>query len=285
MWEACFPAISKLKASVSADNTSLNPPDLKQCMRFAEGVSPGVTVVNAYSSALVQPAAGISPSVAMVGALFKSVEEGWEPPSHLKAFLDAGPKPISVGFGSMGLPPNAIHLIISAIRECGEHTRAVLLSGGAKLSPDDLLNDMHGSKELYDWASTHIVVCSSVPHKWLLPQCCACICHGGAGTVHAGIRARLPMVIAPVLADQFFWGNQIQRSGAGLCIAPFTAASTGLTAESLAAAISRVTAEPGFAQHSAILAAKMATEGGNAAAADVLESLLRGRHGASTASI
>jgi hypothetical protein len=39
--------------------------------------------------------------------------------------------------------------------------------------------------------------------------------HGGAGTTAAGLRAGKPTIIVPFFGDQFFWGNIIEKSGAG----------------------------------------------------------------------
>jgi hypothetical protein len=39
--------------------------------------------------------------------------------------------------------------------------------------------------------------------------------HGGAGTTAAGLRAGKPTIIVPFFGDQFFWGNVIEKSGAG----------------------------------------------------------------------
>jgi hypothetical protein len=39
--------------------------------------------------------------------------------------------------------------------------------------------------------------------------------HGGAGTTATGLRAGKPTIIVPFFGDQFFWGNVIEKSGAG----------------------------------------------------------------------
>ncbi|MFD0491303.1 nucleotide disphospho-sugar-binding domain-containing protein [Saccharopolyspora spinosporotrichia] len=47
-----------------------------------------------------------------------------------------------------------------------------------------------------------------VPHDWLFPRTAAVVHHGGAGTTGAGVRAGVPAVITPVIADQPFWAKQ-----------------------------------------------------------------------------
>jgi len=39
--------------------------------------------------------------------------------------------------------------------------------------------------------------------------------HGGAGTTAAGLRAGKPSIIVPFFGDQFFWGNVVEKCGAG----------------------------------------------------------------------
>ena len=54
-----------------------------------------------------------------------------------------------------------------------------------------------------------------VPHDWLFPRVAAVVHHGGAGTTAAGLRAGIPTVVVPILADQFFWGARVRALGAG----------------------------------------------------------------------
>ncbi len=56
--------------------------------------------------------------------------------------------------------------------------------------------------------------------------------HGGAGTTAAGLRAGKPTIIVPFFGDQFFWGNIIEKSGAG----PRPLPGKSITADSLAEA-------------------------------------------------
>jgi UDP:flavonoid glycosyltransferase YjiC (YdhE family) len=39
--------------------------------------------------------------------------------------------------------------------------------------------------------------------------------HGGAGTTSAGLRAGIPNIVIPHMADQPFWGSRVHASGAG----------------------------------------------------------------------
>jgi UDP:flavonoid glycosyltransferase YjiC (YdhE family) len=39
--------------------------------------------------------------------------------------------------------------------------------------------------------------------------------HGGAGTTAAGLRAGIPNIVLPFIADQPFWGKRVHAIGAG----------------------------------------------------------------------
>ena len=39
--------------------------------------------------------------------------------------------------------------------------------------------------------------------------------HGGVGTTSAGLRAGIPNIVVPFMADQPFWGKQVYINGAG----------------------------------------------------------------------
>ena len=39
--------------------------------------------------------------------------------------------------------------------------------------------------------------------------------HGGAGTTAAGLRAGIPNIVVPFMADQPFWGRRVRAIGAG----------------------------------------------------------------------
>ena len=49
----------------------------------------------------------------------------------------------------------------------------------------------------------------------MLPRCRMIIHHGGAGTTSAGLRAGIPNIVVPFMADQPFWGKRVYVNGAG----------------------------------------------------------------------
>jgi sterol 3beta-glucosyltransferase len=64
-------------------------------------------------------------------------------------------------------------------------------------------------------SSDDLCYLEAAPHDWLLPRCKLVIHHGGAGTTAAGLRAGVPNIVVPFMADQPFWGERVHAIGAG----------------------------------------------------------------------
>lgn len=155
---------------------------------------------------------GISPSVLprpadwpadvhLTGYWFLNADPDWTPDPALSAFLAAGPRPVYIGFGSMGSrdPEATADLVLAALERSGQ--RAVLLSGWGGLSRSEL----PGS----------VFLSGPAPHTWLLPQMAATVHHGGAGTTAAALRAGVPTTVVPFFGDQPYWGARVQALGVG----------------------------------------------------------------------
>lgn len=119
----------------------------------------------------------------VTGYWFLDEPEGWNPPDGLADFLEAGPKPVYVGFGSMGSrdAEKMADLVLEALHQTGQ--RGVVSSGWGGLSKSDLPDD--------------VFMVGSVPHSWLFPRMAAVVHHGGAGTTAAGMRAGVPRSLLP----------------------------------------------------------------------------------------
>ncbi|GAA4860011.1 glycosyltransferase [Pseudonocardia benzenivorans] len=99
------------------------------------------------------------PGLEVVGYWYPYVPDSWEPPADLAAFLQAGPAPVYVGFGSMG-PGQGERLssiLAEALRRSG--TRAVVGRGWAGL----------------EVAGDDVLVVDDVPHSWLFPRTAAVV--------------------------------------------------------------------------------------------------------------
>jgi UDP:flavonoid glycosyltransferase YjiC (YdhE family) len=118
----------------------------------------------------------------------------------LESFLHLGKPPVCISFGSMiNQDAERIDRIVQkALKQTGN--RGVILSGWSGVK---------GS------SSKDLLYLESAPHGWLLPHCKMLIHHGGAGTTAAGLRAGIPNIIVPYMADQPFWGKRVHAVGAG----------------------------------------------------------------------
>lgn len=128
---------------------------------------------------------------------------GLEPlDAELERFLDAGPAPVYVGFGSMPAedPEALTRKIVDAVVASGQ--RAVLHRGWAGLGGVDLPDSIH--------------VVGSVSHPKLFPRMAAIVHHGGAGTTANALRAGVPQVVVPHIVDQFWWAERVCRLGVGV---------------------------------------------------------------------
>jgi UDP:flavonoid glycosyltransferase YjiC (YdhE family) len=57
-----------------------------------------------------------------------------------------------------------------------------------------------------------------VPQADVMPHAAAMICHGGSGTVGAGLAAGVPMVVLPLFADQPYNAERVAELGAGIAL-------------------------------------------------------------------
>jgi sterol 3beta-glucosyltransferase len=213
-----------------------------------------VPFLNGWSSHVApDPPDWPSRGVETTGYWFLDRPDDWTPPAALTAFLDDGPPPVYVGFGSMAGrdPRRTTRIVLDALRRAG--CRGLLASGWGGLSARDLPASVH--------------LCDQVPHDWLFPRVAAVVHHGGAGTTAAGLRAGRPTVVCPFFGDQPFWGRRVHDLGAG----PPPIPQTHLTAERLARALRTVTECPSIRARAAAVGEKIRREDGVANAVAFIE--------------
>ena len=171
----------------------------------------------------------------------------------LEAFLQAGPPPVYVGFGSMAGrdPARLARTVVEALQAAGQ--RGLLAPGWGGLAPGALPPTVH--------------VVGEMPHAALFPRVKAVVHHGGAGTTHAGLRAGRPTLICPFFADQPFWGRLVHARGLG----PAPIPQRRLDAPRLAAALHTLVSDAAMATRAAALGEAMRAEDGAAAAVAALE--------------
>ncbi len=188
------------------------------------------------------------------GYWFLDPEPHWTPPSDLVSFLEAGPAPVAVGFGSMvaGEPDRLSSEILTGIRNCG--LRIVMVTGRTVF-------DAVPARDLY--------VIDAIPNHWLYPQMASVIHHGGAGTTAAGLRGGTPTIVTPVMGDQTFWGKRVAAIGAG----PNPIAAKRISAAGIENAVRRATEDPVIADRAARVGASIRGEDGIGHAIRTIESV------------
>ncbi len=214
-----------------------------------------VPMLYAYSPHLVPRPADYPPEVEVTGFWFLEEATDWQPSPDLQAFLEAGPPPVYVGFGSMSSSAGAERgrIVVEALQKSGQ--RGLLASGWGGMETGDLPESIYQI--------------DAAPHDWLFPRVAAVVHHGGSGTTAAGLRAGKPTVICPFMADQPFWGKVVQDRGVG----PAPIPQKKLTVDRLAAAISTVGTDAAMRQRAAQLGAQICAEDGVGAAVEIIEQL------------
>ena len=185
---------------------------------------PRTPILCAWSPVLLPPSSDWSPRVHVTGYYFFPYGQSYQPPGKLSAFLDGGEAPVCVTFGSMvhREKERIDRIVREALRQTAQ--RGIILSGWSKSNEP---------------ASQDFFYLEQVPHDWLLPRCKMVIHHGGAGTTAAGLRAGIPNVVTPFMADQGFWGARVQAVGVG----PKPRRVNALSVESLSQAIAEAESE------------------------------------------
>ncbi|MCC7071765.1 MAG: glycosyltransferase family 1 protein [Deltaproteobacteria bacterium] len=209
-------------------------------------------VLYGFSEAFIARPGDWPSDVRLTGFWFVEEPPGFAPPDALIRFLEAGPPPVCIGFGSMGTekPEEMSALVLDAAKRA--RVRVVLLGGWAGLKPDSLTQD--------------VFALSGVPHSWLYPRCRAVVHHGGAGTTAAAVHAGVPAVVVPFHGDQFFWASRVHKQQLG----PDPIPRGKLTSERLAAAIERATTDDRLRESSGAIGARVRAEQGALAAATMI---------------
>ncbi|KEQ95936.1 glycosyltransferase family 1 protein [Aureobasidium subglaciale EXF-2481] len=175
-----------------------------------------------WSGALVPKPADWGQHIDVCGFFFRDMPN-YKPPQDLQDFLEAGPTPIYIGFGSIVLED--VETISDIISEAVSNTgvRCILSKGWAGLC------NVSGSP--------NILEVGDCPHEWLFQKVSAVVHHGGAGTAACGLKNGLPSLVCPFFGDQPFWGEMIHAAGAG----PAPIHHKSLTPENLSEAIRYLT--------------------------------------------
>lgn len=110
----------------------------------------------------------------------------YTPPPDLKKFLQRGPPPVYIGFGSIVIddPAALSRTILEAVLITG--CRALISRGWSKLDGPE---------------SDDVMFLGDCPHEWLFQRVAVVVHHGGAGTTACGLLNGRPTTIVPFFGE------------------------------------------------------------------------------------
>ena len=182
-------------------------------------------------------------------------EPNYIPPPELVDFLQSGPRPIVISFGSVSDSNGheTTEILIDAVKMIGQ--RAIIQAGWGQLG---------GQGDLTD-----ILSIGYVPHHWLFPRASCIVHHGGAGTATSACRAGVPSIVVPHHPEQSYWGNRLFDLG----VAPKSLHRRNLTMKQLAKRMNQVLENPIMTERAQKLGTQMKSENGLITATHLVQSL------------
>ncbi|KAL8820755.1 MAG: hypothetical protein Q9191_007451 [Dirinaria sp. TL-2023a] len=155
-----------------------------------------------WSPSLIPKPPDWGDEIDIAGFIFLDLASSFRPPESLSKFLESGPPPVYIGFGSIVIddPDQFTNLIFEAVEKAG--VRALVSKGWGGLGGEENVPD-------------NIYLLENTPHDWLFPRVSAVVHHGGAGTTAIGLKCGIPTMIVPFFGDQPFWGAMVSKARAG----------------------------------------------------------------------
>jgi sterol 3beta-glucosyltransferase len=221
---------------------------------MAYGRSVGTPWLYGYSPQVLPKPGDWDEHQHITGYWFLEPPPAWRPAPELVHFLESGPPPVYIGFGSMGHgnPEHNTRLALRALELSGQ--RGLLLTGWGGLARQTM--------------PPNVFIVEDVPHAWLFPRLAAVVHHGGAGTTGMGLRAGVPNIIVPFASvDQVAWAERVETLGVG----PRAPRISRLAAEQLAQAITVAVNDAAMRARAAALGRAIRAENGIARAVEIIE--------------
>ncbi len=252
IWRAGWPAVGGPLNRWRAARFNL-PPWRSATEMFNARRGFGTPWLYAFSPGVVPKPAEWDEHHHVTGYWFLDPPPDWQPPPELERFLEDGPPPVYVGFGSMSHEDleRQTRLALRTLELAGQ--RGVLSTGWGGITRLP--------------ASPTVFYVDDVPHSWLFPRMAAVVHHGGAGTTAESLRAGVPSIVSPFVVDQYAWAEQVARLGVGVRAAPIKK----LTAEKLAEAIRSTVHDTALRARASGLGEQIRAENGIACAVDVIQ--------------
>lgn len=251
VWQAFRPTVNRWR------HAALGLPNTAFWGYFNEMEITKTPILNGFSEHIVPRPADWGEHIHLTGYWFPD-EPGWQPPRALVQFIEAGPPPVYLSFGSIpvGNFPETFHTIMAGLKASGQ--RVVLGRGWSGMEEFTLPDQIFP----IDYA----------PYGWLLPRMAGIVHHGGSGTTAFGLRAGIPGLVVPFLFDQFYWGERLAQLGVGPNPLPFKT----LTAEKLAQGIERLVTDRNMRQRATVLGEKIRAENGLQKAVKIIARIVGG---------
>ncbi|KAL3253430.1 hypothetical protein ABHI18_009501 [Aspergillus niger] len=177
-WQGLGDVVNKFRSEID-----LEPVPSSEGPCLAENLK--IPFTYCWSPALMPKPSDWPPHIDVCGFFFRD-PPNYTPPAALAAFLQDGPAPVYIGFGSIVIddPSQLIATILEAVRTVG--VRAIISRGWSKLGGT---------------SSQKIFYIDDCPHEWLFQHVAAVVHHGGAGTAACGLRNGCPTIIVPFFGE------------------------------------------------------------------------------------
>jgi UDP:flavonoid glycosyltransferase YjiC (YdhE family) len=119
------------------------------------------------------------------GFFFREMSH-YQLPPELLSFLEQGPPPVYIGFGSIVLedPNQLLNMVLDAVKTAG--ARAIISKGWSNPEFED---------------RDDVCIIGDCPHEWLFTKVAAVVHHGGAGTTACGLKNGKPTFIIPFFGE------------------------------------------------------------------------------------
>jgi UDP:flavonoid glycosyltransferase YjiC (YdhE family) len=189
----------------------------------------------------------------ITGFWFLPTETPGAVPDEVRAFVNAGPPPICLGFGSMAEEfPEELHTtVLNALARLKARAVVVGGSGGALAGLGN---------------GDNVCEAAFVDYDWLFRNAAVVVHQGGAGTAAACLAGGVPQVILPYCLDHHFWEWRMREIG----VAPRGIVRHRLSPSRLSDALRRTLEDSTFRRRASELAPKICAEDGLERAVEIL---------------
>jgi len=217
----------------------------------------------AMSRHVSPPPADWPPHYHMTGYFFLD-DERWRPDERLLEFINSGPPPVVITFGSAThqSPEELTEIVLAAVKQA--RCRAIIQQGwqqGGQQGWSGL-----AKRRLPDG----VMAAGYAPHHWLFKRAACVVHHGGAGTAAAAYRAGTPSVF--ITHGPSFRAELARELG---CVGPIVS-YWELSGARLGAAISETISNPAYYEAARDLGKRIDSERGVERACQLIEALVAG---------